>query len=378
MQHLDETPLTSSYARVLLAQFAGHEAELLAVSGLTSAALMAAERISVRQQLAIFRNAVRIAGRKAEPGWALRYAAGISAAMHGAMGVAAVSAPTMREGLEVVARFARTRDPFMDFRLFEQAEGADGAREGKTRGAGGEIGLEFVTDVVPLDDLDLPMVEICLSFALAMVRVMCGDQAAQCRLAIKAAAPAHVGLYREFLPLPCTFAADRNALILPARLAASRSLVADPALHRDAIGTCARELAAQGAIFPDAARVRWLIEAGLAACGAEGAAKATSFADIARALGRSERALSRSLAAAGTSFRQIRDVCHAERAQALLRSTHLTLTEIAARTGYDDAANFSRSFKRLTGMSPGAFRRAAVIPLGLGEMPNLGLGAASR
>ncbi|WP_298284359.1 AraC family transcriptional regulator [Novosphingobium sp.] len=366
MSHLDETPLTSSYARVLLAQFAGREAELLAGSGLTTAALMAAERISVRQQLAIFRNAAGIAWRNAQSGWALRYAAGISAAMHGAMGVAAVSAPTVREGLAVVARFARTRDPFMDFRLFELAEGAAGAGEAETRCAGGEIGLEFVTDVVPLGDLDLPMVEICLSFALAMVRVMCGDQAAQCRLAIKAAAPAHLELYREFLPLPCTFAADRNALILPARLAASRSLVADPALHRDATGTCARELAAQGAIFPDAARVRWLIEAGLAACGAEGAAKGSSFADVARALGRSERALSRRLAAAGTSFRQIRDACHAERAKVLLRSTHMTLAEIAARTGYDDAANFSRSFKRLTGMSPGAFRRAAVVPLELG------------
>lgn len=359
MSSLDEMPLTSSYARVLLAQFAGHEVELLGGSGLSAAALMAAERISVRQQLGIFRNAARIAARMGEPGWALRYAAGISAAMHGAMGVAAVSAPTVREGLEVVARFARTRDPFMDFRLFELAEGADGGREGA-------IGLEFVTDVVPLGDLDLPMVEICLSFALAMVRVMCGDHAEQCRLAIKADAPAHARLYREYLPLPSTFAASRNALILPARLAGSRSLIADPALHRDAMGTCARELAAQGAIFPDAARVRWLIEAGLAACGAEGAAKGTSFGDVARALGRSERSLSRSLAAGGTSFRQIRDACHAERAQALLRTTHLTLAEIAARTGYDDAANFSRSFKRLTGMSPGAFRRTAVVPVELG------------
>lgn len=336
MSHYDAMFLTSSYARVLVAQFAERETELLEGSGLTSEALMQADRITVRQQLTIFGNAARTA----EPGWALRYAAGISAAMHGAMGVAAVSAPSVRDGLAVLARFARTRDPFMDFRLFA---------------AGDEVGLEFSTDVTPLGDLDLPMVEICLSFTFAMLQVMAGAAAALCRITMIAEPPYHAGLYADFLPVPCAFGADRNAVILPQALAGVRSLIADPDLHKNAMATCARELAALGALFPDEHRVRWLIEANPAA--------PPSLAEAARALGRSERGLSRSLAAAGTSFRRIRDDCHVARAKDLLRATHLPLAEIAARTGFDDAANFSRAFRRVTGSAPGAFRRASDVPL---------------
>lgn len=340
MSHYEAMFLTSSYARVLLAQFAGRETELLDGSGLTAETMMRADRITVRQQLSIFGKAVSFA----QPGWALRYAAGISAAMHGAMGVAAVSAPTVRDGLAVLARFARTRDPFMDFRLFA---------------TGDEIGIEFATDVTPLGDLDLPMVEICMSFTFAMLQVMSGARAASCRMTLKAEPPPHAALYADFLPVACRFRAERNAVLLPQALADARSLVADPALHQDAQAACARELAALGALFPDESRVRWLIEANPAA--------PPSLVEVARALGRSERALSRRLAASGTSFRQIRDDCHIARAKELLRATHLPLAEIAARTGFDDAANFSRAFRRVTGMAPGAFRRASDAPLASGQ-----------
>jgi len=45
-------------------------------------------------------------------------------------------------------------------------------------------------------------------------------------------------------------------------------------------------------------------------------------------------------------------------AQRLLRSSHATVTEIASQVGYNDAAYFSRVFRKETGQSPRAFRRA--------------------
>ena len=146
----------------------------------------------------------------------------------------------------------------------------------------------------------------------------------------------------------------------------ARSLVADPALHQDALGACARELAAHGAPFPVEARVRWLIESSLAKLGAGTEAPPLSLAQAAQALNLSERTLSRHLAETGTSYRQIREDCCIEQARRLLRTSHLPLAAIAARTGYDDPANFSRAFKRATGMSPGQYRRASDGAGGLG------------
>lgn len=46
------------------------------------------------------------------------------------------------------------------------------------------------------------------------------------------------------------------------------------------------------------------------------------------------------------------------RARELLRSTALSIEEIAAELGYDEPTSFFRAFKRATGLTPGAFRRA--------------------
>lgn len=47
-----------------------------------------------------------------------------------------------------------------------------------------------------------------------------------------------------------------------------------------------------------------------------------------------------------------------ERVKVLLRNRTLNLTEIAAETGFSDPAHFTRMFRRQTGASPSAWRRA--------------------
>ncbi|QNK61134.1 helix-turn-helix transcriptional regulator [Pedobacter sp. PAMC26386] len=46
-----------------------------------------------------------------------------------------------------------------------------------------------------------------------------------------------------------------------------------------------------------------------------------------------------------------------ERAQYLLATSRFTASEIAAQTGFDNLSYFSKSFKKLTGMSPGAYKK---------------------
>ncbi len=48
--------------------------------------------------------------------------------------------------------------------------------------------------------------------------------------------------------------------------------------------------------------------------------------------------------------------CRISEAMRLLRHTKVTMDDVAARTGFQDAAYFSRAFRRATGMTPSMFR----------------------
>ena len=47
-----------------------------------------------------------------------------------------------------------------------------------------------------------------------------------------------------------------------------------------------------------------------------------------------------------------------DEAQALLRRTNLSVTEVGGAVGIHDPSHFTRTFKQLTGLTPSAFRTA--------------------
>jgi AraC-like DNA-binding protein len=57
--------------------------------------------------------------------------------------------------------------------------------------------------------------------------------------------------------------------------------------------------------------------------------------------------------------------CRLVRAGRRLRTSDATLTEIAARAGYESEFSFSRAFKRAFGVAPGVYRRQDQGPVAL-------------
>ena len=82
-----------------------------------------------------------------------------------------------------------------------------------------------------------------------------------------------------------------------------------------------------------------------------------STAEVAKALAMSERSLRRAIADYSLSYRQILSDTRAKFAAEKLVTTDAQIAEIARKLGYENAANFSRAFKKWHGESPLTYRR---------------------
>ncbi len=81
-------------------------------------------------------------------------------------------------------------------------------------------------------------------------------------------------------------------------------------------------------------------------------------ATIAAKFNMSLRTFYRRLEAEGASFQSLIDRLRRSVAVEYLRFTQLSVEQIAERCGYDDVSNFRKAFKRWTGHTPSAFRKA--------------------
>lgn len=87
-----------------------------------------------------------------------------------------------------------------------------------------------------------------------------------------------------------------------------------------------------------------------------------SLDDVAAAMKMPVRTLQRRLEASGLNFRLMVEDVRRTTAEQHLRDGRLTLAEMATALGFADHASFNRAFKRWTGASPGAYRKALSQP----------------
>jgi AraC-like DNA-binding protein len=78
---------------------------------------------------------------------------------------------------------------------------------------------------------------------------------------------------------------------------------------------------------------------------------------LANAAGINKRTLQRRLAKCGTSFTQLLTEVRIDLAEQWIQGQDYSISEIAARLGYNDPANFSRAFRRVIGVSPSAYSK---------------------
>ncbi len=337
---LDSLPCPGTYSRLLLQRWPAAGDRLLKGTGLSPEALVRHGTITVAQQLQVFRNARALARRD---DWALNFGRQFSINSHGPLGFAAISAPTLGEGMETLGAFARIRAPYVEYSTVEQNR---------------QLILRFDTTSYPLGDLEVPVIEMLQQVALSYTRAVLGEGNTDSTLYFAYAARNHASRYRAALGDACQFSAGFNGIGLPVALKALPCPLHDEKIYRSSLSRCREALAdilGEGDVVARASH--WL------AAHFEQIATHRKFTSqpqleqLAQAWGVTPRTVIRRLAERGARFSELRTAQQLEMARRMLDDAGYSVSEIGYLLGYGDPANFGRAFKRVTGQSPGAYRR---------------------
>ncbi len=99
------------------------------------------------------------------------------------------------------------------------------------------------------------------------------------------------------------------------------------------------------------------------------------LSQAAEAAGMSERSFQRHLAQVDLSFSRLVEDARFDVARSLLADHALRVIDVSMELGYRDSANFTRAFRRWTGVSPQLFRRAVSAETGIAPAPPPSFGA---
>lgn len=266
-----------------------------------------------------------------EPALGVHLGMAMRVSSHGFLGFAAMTANTVREALELAVRFASTRTSAIGLSLHVEGDLASVAIEERT----------------PLP----PVLREVLVLALLIGVWQLGMQLTGKPLD----GTGECAFPRPRFPLPEPRGGERpdnrlrfdrpvHRLVFSAAELDLPIVTADAAAKRLAKDQLEKELAAI-AESELVARVRAVLADGV-----------PSIVELARQLKMSPRTLKRRLAEHGTTYSELRDDHRRQRALLLLDDRSLSIGEIAQRLGYTELPNFTRAFKKWTGMTPAAYR----------------------
>lgn len=155
--------------------------------------------------------------------------------------------------------------------------------------------------------------------------------------------------HRDYFAAPVIFNSLRNVMVLDAADLDRPFAGHNPellAILTPALSSALNEIDAQSSL-PE--QVKIVLKRRLASGKPE-------LADVADALGFSERTLQRRIAEAGTSFRHLLEVSRQELGRDMLASGVNGTEEIAYLLGYQDTSSFYRAFREWEGVTPSQWR----------------------
>lgn len=293
-------------------------------------------KTSIRQFMAVCRNGIAATHDASLP---FRAGARMHVSSYGMYGYALLCCQTLREVTQMAVRFHRLATPTVTLRFREED---------------GEAVWSFdeVTGLDPGDALYRFLVEFQYSIHQTLARDMLGPEFRLSRLRMRCAPPAsnaHLALYRQYFGVDCEFDQPCNELRYPATALDQPAAYRNPITVAMAAEVCERMLVEVKTAGGVAHRIYNLL--------LEKPGQFDDMETLAHKLNTSSRTLRRQLTTQGTSYKEILDDVRSYLAKEYLRTTRMSIDDIAGTLGFSDAANFRHAFRRWTQKSPSDFRR---------------------
>lgn len=288
-------------------------------------------RLPLDQAQAAAERALALAG---ERGLGFRYARVMRITLHGPVGLLALSSATLDDGLEAARRYLGLRAPFLDIERVGEAD---------------NVALHLRADVA-LGPIEVFVQEALLIGFVYMLEQLLEGAPKGAVIHFRGVPPAYAATLIQAVPVPVLYGQADNALVLSRALLAARPRLADPQAAALAREQCELEFrrwrSQREGPLPERIRVALRDQP----------APLPDLPAMAQRLAVSSRTLKRHLQQAGLSYRQLQDEARYRQACKLLADRRRRVSDVAFELGYNDAANFSRAFKRWSGQTPKAYR----------------------
>lgn len=303
---------------------------LLAGVGITEETLSSPDaRISYNQWAVLVSNALRLTGN---PALGFDVGKNIQIPQMGVLGLALMSSATGRDALWAALQHYRTIAPLFDLRLLLES--------GR--------GVLQVREAIPLLRHKEFAIEAILSAFDTQGRFLLGTELPIQSVSLSYPAPPYLDRYRELYDVPMLFDQDFVEVEFDPAILDVPISFGDPVTRKFAEQLCA-EQSASVSVDGLVGRVQSLLAA------ARG--RPPTLEELARVLQTSPRTLRRSFHEMRTSYQELLDEWRRARAEDLMRSTQMTLEQLAEQLGFSNVRSFRRAFKRWTGRNPSDFRQ---------------------
>ncbi|GLQ33094.1 AraC family transcriptional regulator [Litoribrevibacter albus] len=287
--------------------------------------------LTIEQSNRLIQKVIEVSG---QPWMGLIFGERLNLMTHGALGQAVLSCNTLKQAIELLLKYYRTRLIHARLELLYEDDLA-------------VLIFDFDQEFSPSYRFMIETVFVCLvktSMFFFGMKLM-----HQGHVQLSYEEPEYLKHYKNTFFDGVTFNAPRNALCFQRSLLDLPMAMPNPSALKQAEQAC-NELMAR---LPQQTSLVEQVKALMFSPTGEQA----SLEELAQMLYMSSRTLRRKLSGEGYSYRSLAEHAKITEAQRLLCSGE-PVESIAEKLNYSDPSNFGRAFKKKTGLSPSAYREA--------------------